>query len=327
MACWFLIAGFLLLLVGSEMVMRGGIGLAQASGMSPLLIGLVVISAASSSPELFVALRAAMTDAPDIALGGIVGGCILNLLLVLGLGAIIRPMSSPPKVVLRDGGAMLLASLAVIAITWSGFVTRTSGGFLLAAFALYLAVTFLSDWRRSSEHSVVLARAGARMRSEPLPGVGALFLLLVGGVGLALGANFSVAGSIAVAREFHLQEAFVGLTIIAFGVSLPKLLTTMVWAVRGNVNLAVGSLIGANVFDLLAVLGVTALVSPLVVSPLLASTDVYVLAGASAALLPLLAMRWRLSRPRGVMLIVAYACYLIFLAWRQGLVSSQMFGI
>ncbi|MDE2498628.1 MAG: sodium:calcium antiporter [Alphaproteobacteria bacterium] len=327
MACWFLVAGLVLLVIGSEAAMRGGVGLAQAFGMSPLLMGLFVISAASSSPELFVALRAATTDAPDIALGAVIGGCVLNLLLVLGLGAMIRPMSSPPKVVLRDGGAMLLASLAIVVITWSGFVTRPYGGFLLAAFVLYVVVTFLSDWRRSADHSVLLARAEVRSRGEPLPGVGALFLLLIGGVGLALGANFAVAGGVAMARAFHLQEAFVGLTIIAFGVSLPKLLVTVVWAVRGNANLAVGSLIGANVVDLLAVLGVTAMIAPFAVSPLLGSVDVYVLACVSAALLPLLAMRWRLSRPRGVMLVVAYACYLIFLAWRQGLISPALLHI
>lgn len=324
MACWFLVAGIVLLVLGSEAVMRGGVGLGQALRLSPLLIGVFIISAATSSPELFVALRAATTDAPDLALGGIVGGCILNLLLVLGLGAMIRPMSSSPKVVLRDGGTMLLASMAVIVIAWSGGIARTDGWLLVAAFALYMVVTFLSDWRRSADHSVSLARAEARMRGGPMPTVGALFLLLIGIIGLALGANFAVAGGVALARMLNLQEAFVGLTIIAFGVSLPKLIAMIVWSARGNANLAVGSLIGANVFDLLGVLGVTAAVAPLTFSPLLASADVYVLAGVSAALLPLLAMRWRLSRPRAVMLVLVYACYIIFLVWRQGLISPAL---
>ena len=319
MAYWFLAAGVLLLLVGSEAAVRGGVGLTRTFGMPPLLIGILVIASITSAPELFVSLRAATAGAPDIALGDIVGGSIINILPILGLGALIRPMVSPPKVVMRDGGAMLAGSLAVVFLALGGAVTRQSGLLLLAGLAVYVALTFFTDWRRTPDHSVALANALGLMQGEPPHTIAGLFLLLFGLIVLALGAHFTVSGSVVIARDLHLQDAFVGLTVVALGTSLPKLIFTIVAAVRGRTDIAVGHLICANVFNLFGVLGITATIMPLAVSPLFGSADAYVLAAASAAVLPLLAMRWRLSRPRGVLLVVAYGCYLAFIAWRQGL--------
>lgn len=327
MAYWFLAAGILLLIAGSEAAVRGGVGLARVLGFSPVLIGLLVIASATSAPELFVALRAATAGAPDIAIGDIVGGNIFMLLFALGLGALIRPLASPPKVVLRDGGTMLVAVLAVTFFALNGDVTRREGLFLFLGFVAYIVVTFFTDWRRSADHSVASSRAAARSQNEPLPVVGGLFLLLLGLICLVLGALFTVDGSVALARTLRLQPAFVGLTIIAFGTSLPKLIGALVAAGRGHTDVAVGLLIGAVIFNLLGVLGITAMVAPLAVSRMLASVDIYVMAGASAVLLPLLAMRWSLSRPKGVLLALCYVCYVAFLVWRQGLLPLSLLGI
>jgi cation:H+ antiporter len=316
-----------LLIAGSEAAVRGGVGLARVLGFSPVLIGLLVIATATSAPELFVALRAATAGAPDIALGNIVGGNIFLLLFALGLGALIRPLAAPPKVVLRDGGTMLAAALVVAFFALNGDFTRRDGLFLFLGFVAYIVVTFFTDWRRSADHSVAVSRALARSRNEPLPVVGGLFLLLLGAICLVLGAVFTVDGSVALARALHVQQAFVGLTIIAFGTSLPKLIATLVAAIRGHTDIAVGLLIGAVIFNLLGVLGMTAMVAPLPVSRILASVDVYVMVGASAALLPLLAVRWRLSRPRGALLALSYVCYGAFLVWRQGLLPLSLLGI
>ena len=327
MAYWFLAAGIVLLIAGSEAAVRGGVGLARVLGFSPVLIGLLIIASATSAPELFVALRAATAGAPDIALGDIVGGNIFMLLFALGFGALIRPLASPPKVVLRDGGAMLAGALLVAFFALNGDLTRRDGLVLVLGFAAYLVVTFFSDWRRSADHSVGVSRALVRSQSEPLPVVGGLFLLLLGAICLVLGAVFTVDGSVALARALHVQEAFVGLTIIAFGTSLPKLIAALAAAVRGRTDVAVGVLISAVVFNLLGVLGITAMVAPLAVSRMLASADVYVMAGAAAALLPLLAMRWSLTRPRGALLALSYVCYVAFLVWRQGLLPLSLLGI
>ncbi len=327
MAYWFLAAGLVLLIAGSEAAVRGGVALARVFGVSPLLIGLLVIASATTAPELFVSLRAATAGAPDLALGDVLGGNIFMLLFALGLRALIRPVASPPKVVLRDGGAMLAGALAIVFFALKGDLTRRDGLFLFLGFVAYLVVTYFTDWRRSADHSVVLSRAEARSQREPLPVVGALFLLFLGLICLILGSLCTVDGSVALARAMHLQQAFVGLTIIAFGTSLPKLIAALVALARGRADVAAGLLIGANVFNLLGVLGITAMVTPLAISPALAWTGVYVVAAASAALLPLLAMRWRLSRPRGVLLMICYVCYVAFLVWRQGLLPLSLLGL
>jgi cation:H+ antiporter len=324
MANGILIAGLLLLLLGSEVAMRGGVGLARFFDFSPLWTGVLVVATATTLPELFVSLRAASMGAPGLALGGLIGTNIINLLLVMGLGALIHPMASPPKVVFRDGGAMLLGCIALIVFALGGAVPRQAGVLLLGGLIAYVVLVLVSDWRRAPEHSVPLARALYRSQGEVPSLIGALFLFFVGLILLGLGAHFSVVGSRAFARLWGWEDATIGLTVIAAGLSLPKLFATLAAAGRRQTDIAVGQLLGAGVFNLFGVLGITALVSPLVFTGRLASIDVYVLAAASAALLPLLAMRWRLSRPRGVLLMLAYGCYLAFLLWRQGLLPDRI---
>jgi len=319
MANGILIAGFLLILAGNEAAMRGGVGLARAFDVSPLWTGVLVVATATVLPELFVSLRAATMGLPELALGGLIGTNILNLLLVLGLGALIHPMASPPKVVFRDGGMLLLGSAVLVVCALAGEVSRQVGAVLLLGFVAYIVLVFVTDWRRAPEHSVPLARALYRSQGEMPSVVGALFLFFLGMILLALGAHLSVLGARAFARLWGWQDAAIGLTVIAAGLSLPKLLAVLAAAARRQSSIAAGQLLGAGVFGLFGVLGLTALIEPLRFTGHLAATDVFVLFAVSAALLPLLAMRWRLSRPRGILLMLAYGCYVAFLLWRQGL--------
>jgi cation:H+ antiporter len=221
---------------------------------------------------------------------------------------------------------MLLAAIALAVMTRDGTIGKIEGYALLAAFALYVLVSFFSDWRRSSEHSVPCARAIVRLQSEGQSGTAGLFTFLFGLVGLAVGAHFAVDGAIAVAREFHFSQAMIGLTVVAFGSSIPELVITLIAAARGQTQMAIGHLVGSNVFNSLGALGLTSALVPLSVSPAL-SDDLLVMAAASALLLPLLITSWRLTRPRGALLVLSYACYLVFLAWRQGLVTPAMIGL
>lgn len=327
MAYWFLGGGLVLLLFGSEAIVRGGVAISRTLKLSPLVIGLLVVTAGTSAPEFAVSLEAATTGAPDIALANIVGSNILNLLLILGLAAVIRPLPSSPKVVLRDGGAMLFSALALALMAQGGTISRFQGLMMLTAFVLYVVAIFFSDWRRSAEHSVPCARAVQRLQDgAPQSGAAGLFTLLFGLVGLTVGAHFTVAGAEAVARAFDLPQWLIGLTVVAFGASVPELVVTLVAAARGQTHLAIGHLIGSNVFNALGALGATAALVPLNVTPALMG-DVVALAAASTLIVPLLVSRWTLSRPRGALLLASYACYLLFLAWRQGLITPQMIGL
>jgi len=319
MAHGILIAGLLLILIGSEVTMRGAVGLARQVNMQPLIAGIFVISVVTVLPEFFVVFRAATMARYDIALGGLIGSNIINMLFVMGLGALIHPMASPPKVVFRDGGMLLIGCAAMIAFAVVGGISRQAGAILLLAFAAYVGLVIFTDWRRAPEHSVPLARALYRFEGEMPSATASFFLSVLGLIMLALGAHLTVLGAIHCTAELGWSETAIGLAVVAAGLSAPKLLVTLIAAARRQTSIAVGQLLGAGVFGLFAVLGLAAVIHPIAFPAALAGADVYVLAGAALALLPLLAMRWRLSRPRGILLMIAYGCYVAFLLWRQGL--------
>lgn len=326
MAYWFLGGGLALLLFGAEAIVRGGVAMSRALGLSPLVIGLLVVTGGTSAPEFAVSLQASLDGAGDIAIANVVGSNILNLLLILGVAALIRPLPSSPKVVLRDGGAMALASGAIAVMAADGALARIEGLAMLAALALYLATVFLSDWRRSAEHSVSCARAIERLEAQAPSAAGGVFFFLFGLVGLAVGSHFAVAGAVGLARQLQLSEAAIGLTVVAFGASIPELFVTLIAVARGRTQIAIGHLIAANVFNSLGALGATAAVAPLAVTPALRA-DILAMTAASVLLLPLLATSWRLTRPRGALLVLGYACYLAFVAWRQGLLAPATIGL
>ena len=317
--------GLVLLIIGSESVVRGGVGLSKSFGLSPLLIGLLVVSAGTSAPELVVSLQGALHGAPAIALGNIVGSNLVNILLILGLGAMMRPIPASPKIVLRDGGVLVASTAALLYLVNSGKITRIDGWALLGGFVAYVVLCFVTDWRRSPLHCTGEARMRARGDGEPTPAM-SVILLIFGLVCLFFGGGYVVDGGIAVARVYHVPQAVVGLTLIAVGSSLPELATTIAASVRGETALAVGNLIGSNIFNILLVLGLTSSVHPLAVDHLVSGIDLSAMMAAAVGLPLLLASRWQLTRMQGVFLILCYVLYLGALAWREGYLPGDIFG-
>ncbi|MEI9992118.1 MAG: sodium:calcium antiporter [Rhizomicrobium sp.] len=327
MAWWIFGAGFVLLALGGEGVIRGGVMLKRALGISPVIIGLFVLSLGTSSPTLAIAMQGAASRFPDLVLGAVIGATLINLLLILGLGALIQPMPSAPKVVLRDGGALLIASGLLVLLALHGTIGRREGVLLLGGFILYAVVAAVSDWRRSPDHSVACAEAEKHMTGEHPSIGGGLFVLIVAVICLLLGAHFLVGGTLSLAARWNLPLSTMALTLVAFAASVPVLLVTASAAARGHTQVAIGHLITASVFNLLGVLGIAALVHPLPVSPVFATSDVFVVLGAAVLLLPLLSANWRLSRPKAALLLLAYVGYVGYLAWRQGLVPHALLGM
>lgn len=323
-ASMFLGAGLLLLALGGEGVIRGGVTLKRALGFSPVVVGLFAISLGTASPTLAVAVRAAAWDMPDIAVGAIIGATLINLLLILGLGALIRPMPSAPKVVLRDGGALLLAGAALALVAMDGRIGRRDGALLLGGFVVYAVVAAVSDWRRSAEHSVACAEAEKRSFGETPSAGGGIFALIVGVICLLIGAHFTVGGAVALATVSQLPASAIAMTVVALSASLPVLVVTAIAALRGHTQIAIGHLIAASVFNVLGALGIAALVHPLTVSPVFASADIFAVLGAAVLLLPLLSASWRLSRLKGAALMLAYMGYVGFLAWRLDLLPHLL---
>jgi cation:H+ antiporter len=296
-----LIAGGLVgLFAGGESLVRGSLGLAQRLGLSPMLIGLTVVGFGTSMPELLVSLDAALRGAPEIAIGNIVGSNIANILLIVGVAAVvwpIRPDGPPPR---RDLLAMLAAAMVLLPVFAWGMVTRPMGAALMAGLALYLWAAFRDP------DGKVAAVAG----SVPPPVLGALLRVGVGLVALVVGARLLVDGSISLARAAGLSEAFIGLSIVAVGTSLPELATSLVAALRRQSAIAIGNVVGSNIFNVLGILGATALITPVPVAARFLAFDWPVMLAASLALAGLVALRPAIGRPAGVLLLVAYAAYL-----------------
>ncbi len=307
------IGGFLLLFLGGELLLRGAIALARILGLPPLLIGLTVVAAATSMPELVVTLTAGLTDAPDLGVGTIVGSNIANILLILGAAAVIHPIVTHPRMVLRDAGAVLIATALFIGFGLIGPIGRIHGAVMLALLGFYLWFGYWSEMRARDAQAGGGAGAGGDLTGlgrAPTTTAAALGLVAAGTVGLVVGSDLLVAGAVEIARAAGLSETVIGLTLIAVGTSLPELATAIVAARHGHADVALGNALGSNIFNLALVLGVFALATPLSLAPEVLRFDIWVMAGVTVAVIPIMLSGWRISRREGVLFLGLYAAYI-----------------
>ena len=299
-----LAAGLALLILGGELLLRGAIALSLRLGLSPLFIGLTVVGFGTSTPELFTSLQAAFSGAPDIALGNVIGSNIANALLILGAAALMAPMVVRRAALMRDGAAVLLATLACVALALTGSFTRLSGVLLLAGLAAYL----LYAWKSDSAEPAEIDDSATRL--SPLA---ALALTALGIALPVLGARFLVSGAIGLASALGVSEAVIGLTIVAVGTSLPELVTSIMAARKGQPELALGNVLGSNLYNILGILGATALLSPAPLDAAAMIPDALVMLAATALMLTLATTGWRVTRTEGGLLLAPYAAYLVWL--------------
>ncbi|WP_371061339.1 calcium/sodium antiporter [Rhodosalinus sp. 5P4] len=298
---WLLLAsGLVLLLAGGEALVRGAVLAATRLGVSPLVIGLTLVGFGTSTPELVASLQAAAAGAPGLALGNVVGSNIANVLLILGLAAVIAPVAVSRGAFLRDGAAVVGASLALAALSLHGTVGRLAGAALLVALALYTLNTLRSE--RTGWQEV------ATEEDTPQGGLWrGLWLAALGIAGVVVGAEFLVRSALVLARGFGVSETVIGLTLVAVGTSLPELATSVVAALRRQSALALGNVLGSNLFNILGIAGVTAMVTPLPVPPEIAGRDVWVMLAAALALAAAGVTGWRIDRREGAAFLAAYA--------------------
>lgn len=319
MAIGFVLSAFFLFLIGSTATARGAAVVSRTCGFSPMTIGLLAIAAATATPTLFVLWRANSVGAIDLAVGGVIGGVILALTFLLGLCAYLRPLECPPKVMGRDLGALLIASLCFLVLSVLGVSSRLAGFVLLCVFAGYMTVTFVSDWRRAAEHSVARAHAES-LDIGNLDLSGGVFLAALGVIAVMLGAHLSVTGSLALAWQLGFPPYAMGLTLVAACVAAPAFLVAFAGGRRSRGSVLVGYAVILGIFDLACMFGLFMLLFPAKVSNVFV-VDGVVLAGI-CALLPLIAaVHWRLSRQRGILLMAGYGVYLVVLLVRLNLLS------
>lgn len=304
-----LLAGVGLLYLGGEGLVRGGIGLGRKLGLNPLVIGLTIVSCGTSSPELAASLAAVLDGRPAIAVGNVIGSNIANLALVLGLTAVIWPLTSAGRSLRRDTAVMLGASLALFVLVRDDLVSRGEGLALLAGMTAYLCLLLI----RSQEEKEIARELEREISSTHASGWAGLAMIL-GGTGLlVLGAKLLVTGAVGIAQTLGVSERVVGLTVVAFGTSLPELAASLVAAVRHHTEIVFGNLIGSNIFNILMILGGTALVQPVAAPWAELRLDLLVMLGVAVLGPMLLVSGQRLSRREGGLLLLCYAGYLVLL--------------
>lgn len=308
-----LLAGLILLVVGGDSLVRGAVAVARRMGVSPLLIGLTLVGFGTSTPEMLTSVQAAFAGSPGIALGNVVGSNIANILLILGTAALIHPMRASREALFRDGTVMLLAAGVCVVIVLIGALDRMTGAALVVLLSAYVLFTYLRE-RTSHDASAAMHEAEASA-AEPSPKrLWVAFALLVGGLfGILIGADFLVDAGIALASAAGVSETLVGLTIVAVGTSLPELVTSVMAAIRRQPDVAFGNVVGSNIYNVFAILGVTAIVQPIAVPPELAGVDIWVMLAATVLLLIFSLTGRSLARLEGLVLVASYAAYITYL--------------
>ncbi|HKK29973.1 MAG TPA: calcium/sodium antiporter [Alphaproteobacteria bacterium] len=305
-----LISGLILLFVGGEALVRGAVGTARLLAVSPLLIGLTVVAMATSAPELVVSLQAALNERPAIAIGNVIGSNIANILLILGAASLIATLPCRRALVYRDGSMMLLGSFLLLGLVYSGSIERWHGIGLLLVLAAFIIVTFLKERRGGNGGAQVHESEADEVPSPPGGTLGAAIALLVGIAALVGGAELLVYGATETARAFGVSEAVIGLSLVAVGTSLPELASCGVAAWRGHTDVALGNVIGSNIFNVFAILGATATTIPVPIDPHFTGLDIWVMLVASVLLLPLMMSGAKLSRLEGSLFLTCYAGYI-----------------
>jgi cation:H+ antiporter len=304
-----LLLGVALLTVGGEALIRGSLAAARRLGVSPLLSGLVIVGFGTSAPELVVSINAAVDGRPDIAIGNVVGSNIGNVLLILGICAAITPLAVKPLVLRRDAVTVVAASVLFLVLVGGSALGRADGALFLFFLGAYLVWAYWSE-RFHAAPSGEMHQAEADELSTVPKSILWTVIAVVFGLSLLIGGSqVLLIGAVGIAEHYGVPEAVIGLTLVAVGTSLPELSISVIAAIRRHADVAVGNILGSNIFNLLGILGVSALLQPLPVHDRILQFDQWVMLGTSLLLLLFLYTGSRLSRLEGSVLLAGYGIY------------------
>jgi len=301
--------GLVLLVLAGDALVRGSVNLSLRLGIPPLIVGLTVVAFGTSAPELLVSVRAIVDGAPGIALGNVVGSNIANILLVLGIPAIISTIHSSMLGVSRGYITMLAATALFIGLCFLGPITWWHAGILLVGLALMIADNIHS----AHSHRNAAQDEDLEGADPSAPWWKIIGFLVIGLIGLPFSADFLVKGAADIARVYGISETVIGLTLVAVGTSLPELATSVIAAFKKQADVAMGNVIGSNVFNLLGIIGVAGFVGPIPVPDTMLHSDLWVMAAASMLLAPFILMRFNITRTVGIVFCAAYVAYTVSL--------------
>jgi cation:H+ antiporter len=307
-----IVGGLLALFVGANALIKGAAALARRWGMNPLVVGLTVVAGGTSSPELFVVTEAALAGRDGISLGNVLGANSLNIGLILGLTALVRPLQARLQLIRFDVPIMILGSLVVAAFISDGGLSRLEGTVLVATLAGYLALTVFMARRERSER---VQEEYATEIPGPLASLpGEVGFIALGLAALALGAQGLISGAVTIASVAGVSDSVIGITIVAAGTTLPELITCVVAALKREGDIAIGNIVGSNIFNLLGVLGLAGVLAPISAAGV-QSTEVWGAVLLAALSLPVMWRGMIVTRAEGALLVATYLAYLA-LVWR-----------
>lgn len=305
----YLVLGIALLTVGGEALIRGSLAAAKRLGVSPLLSGLVIVGFGTSAPELVVSVNAAIDGRPDIAIGNVVGSNIGNILLILGICALITPLAVKPLALRRDAVTVVAASVLFLVLVGGDALGRPDAAIFLVALVAYLVWAYWSERFHAAPSGELHKAEAEEVSTVPKSVLWTVIAVVLGLLLLIAGSQVLLIGAIGIAAHFGVPEAVIGLTLVAVGTSLPELSISVIAAIRRHADVAVGNILGSNIFNLLGILGVSALLQPLPVHPRVLQFDQWVMLGTSLLLLLFLYTGRRLSRSEGGVLLIGYGIY------------------
>lgn len=309
----FAVAGLIILLFAGDMLVRGAVAISLRLGIPALIVSLTIVAFGTSAPELLIAVKAALEGAPGLALGNVIGSNTANILLVLGVPALLTGLDTSNCDTRSSYVQMIAASLIFVLLLFMGPLDVWHGIILLILLCAMLARAMMDAQFARRQGAMALSEEVAEAAASPLPLWRAVVYLALGVIGLPLGADLLVDAAQDLARDFGVSDEVIGLTLVAIGTSLPELATTVMAALRRQADVALGNVIGSNLLNILAIMGVTSLFGPLIINDKLLWVDIWVMLAASLSLIPFVFARWKLSRPVGVAFLVAYGVYMVSL--------------
>lgn len=313
MSVFLIVAGLGLLALGGEVLLRGAVGLAARLRLSPAIIGLTVVAAGTSVPELAVSVLASFEGRTDLAVANVVGSNIFNILAILGVCALIRSLAIGGNTIRLEYPVLALVTLMCLALTEDGTVSRLDAALLLSVYVAFTAymVSLVRDQMSAREVQEFDAEVQDRDRVVRPAGIVRLTLLVAGGIVLlGIGAQSTVSGAVTLATWFGLSERVVGLTIVAAGTSLPEVITSLVSVIRGRDDVAIANVVGSSLFNILAILGLSAAITPLSVNASIIASDNWWMLGTTLVLFPMMVSGSRVGRAEGGVLLGVYGIYL-----------------
>ena len=316
-----LIAGLIVLVASGEVLVRGAAGIALKASIPPLIVGLTVVSIGTSAPELFASVTAALEGNPGLSVGNVIGSNIANLALVLGITAIIYPIPVSKGILWFDGPIMMFVSILFVLFAWNLQLEKWEGGVLLVLMVAFIVMLIIRS-RRAKRREMIGDQASANVdeeldgEMEDLAGFqkkSYLYLVVfvvAGCVGLYFGSDWFVSGASGIADYFGVSDHIIGVTVVAFGTSVPELVASIIAAFRRQTDISIGNLVGSNIFNVLSVLGFTSLVTDLPVNPEMLETEVWWMLGVALIIFPMIRMGYKIVRYEGFILLGIYIAYI-----------------